>query len=199
MTYRIVLFLHVAGAIATFIGVAGWFFAVVAMRRVQRTSEVSSLAWIYEMAGVIGLTGILVVAASGLYMAATVWGLSRDWVLVAIAAFAFMAPVGPLMVSPRIELVIQLARKSGEGPPPAELAARQKDPIPKLGLLAVIGDLVGIVFIMTFKPGLVGSVAAVLVGVAFFELLGLPAIGKSLSAAVDAVARLERNNPLYRR
>lgn len=199
MTYRIVLFFHLAGAIATFVGVGGWFFAVATMRRVRRVAEVSRLAWIYEMAGAIGLTGILVVAASGVYMAPTVWGLSRDWVLVAIAAFAFMAPVGPLIVSPRIELMIQLARKSGEGPPPPELAARQNDPIPKLGLLAVIGDLLGIVFIMTFKPGLVGSVAAVLVGVAFFALLGLPAIGKSLSAAVDAVARLERNNPLYRR
>lgn len=199
MPYALVLFFHLVGAVATFVGVGALFFSALALRRARRTEEVLSLAWIYEMSTMLGLAGILAVAASGLYMAWTVWGLRRGWVLVAIAAFVLMAPVGPVIVGPRIERVIHEARSSPAGPVSLPLAAHLKDPMAKLGVLAIIGDLVGIVFVMTLKPPLVGSIAAVLVSVAVCLLLGLPSIGKAVGGAITAMAELERkNNPLYR-
>lgn len=199
MTYPIVLFLHLAGAVATFVGIGAWFLAALAVRRVRRTEEIRSLASIYEMGGIVALLGIVVVAASGLYMALTVWSLRVGWVQVGIGAFALMAPVGPLIVSPRIELLIRAARRFGDGPLPPALMARVNDPLPKFGLLVVIGDLAGIVFIMTVKPSLTGSIVAVIAFVGLGAALALPAIGRVVSGALDALARLERSNPLYRR
>ena len=121
------------------------------------------------------------------------------WVQVGIGAFALMAPVGPLAVSPRIELLIRAARRLGDGPLPPALMARVNDPLPKFGLLVVMGDLAGIVFIMTVKPSLTGSIVAVAAFVGLGAALALPAIGRMVSGAVAALARLERSNPLYRR
>ena len=77
--------------------------------------------------------------------------------------------------------------------------ARVNDPLPKFGLLVVMGDLAGIVFIMTVKPSLTASILAVVAFVVLGAVLALPAVGRVVSGAVDALARLERSNPLYRR
>ena len=199
MSYPIVLFLHLAGAIATFAGVGAWFLAALAVRRVRRTEQVASLASIYETGGALALVGVLVVAASGLGMAVTVWGLGVGWVQVGIGAFALMAPVGPFIVGPRIALLIRTAQTLEDGPLLRTLTARVNDPLPKLGLLVVIGDLAGIVFIMTVKPSLTGSILAVLASVALGAALAHPAVGRAFSGAVDALSRLEQSNPLYRR
>lgn len=199
MNYRIVLFLHLAGAVAAFVGVGVSFLAALTVRRVRRTEEIKSLASIYEMGAALALVGVVVVAASGLGMALAVWGLGVGWVQVAIGAFALMAPVGPFIVGPRIELLIEAARGLEDGPLSPALMARVSDPLPKIGLLVVMGDLAGIVFIMTVKPALTASILAVVAFVGLGAALALPAVGRVLSGAVDALARLERSNPLYRR
>ena len=199
MNYPTVLFVHFAGALATFVGVGVWFFAAVTVRRVRRTEEIRSLGSIYEMGAALALLGVIVVAASGLGMALRVWGLGMGWVQVAIGAFALMAPVGPLVVGPRIELLIEAARGLEDGPLSPDLVSRVNDPLPKFGLLVVIGDLAGIVFIMTVKPSLTGSILAVVAFVGLGAALALPAVGRVVSGAVDALARFERSNPMYRR
>ena len=197
--YAVVLFLHLAGAIATFVGVGSLFLAVVEMRGATRTSELRRLGRIYEIGSAVGLVGIVIVAASGLYLAATVWGLARDWVLVAIVAFALIAPIGPAIVGPRIERVMRKVSESPDGPLPPDANSRLADPILKVALLALLGDLVGIVFVMTIKPSVLGSIAAV-VGFGIVAIvLGLPPVSRALASAVHALAALERNSPLYRR
>ena len=179
MNYRIVLFLHLAGAITSFAGVGVWFFAALAVRRVRRAEQVASLASIYEMGGALTLVGVVVVAASGLGMALTVWGLGVAWVQVGIGAFALMAPVGPFIGSPRIARLIEAAQTLDDGPLSPALMARVNDPLPKVGLLVVLGDLAGIVFIMTVKPSLTGSILAVVVSVGLGAALALSGGRKS--------------------
>ncbi len=197
--YRVVLFLHLAGAVATFVGVGTWFFAALTIRRVRRVEEVRSLASIYEMSVVLALLGILVVAGAGLYMALTVWSLRVGWIQVAIGAFALMAPVGPLVVAPRIGRLIAAARGADDGLLTPGLRARVQDPVPKVGLMVILGDLAGIVFIMTIKPSFLGSVLAVVAFIGLGALLSLPVVGRLVLAGVEALARLEESNPLYRR
>jgi len=197
--YRVVLFLHLAGAVATFVGVGAWFFAALTIRRVRRVEEVRSLASIYEMSVVVALLGILVVGGAGLYMALTVWSLRVGWIQVSIGAFALMAPVGPLVVSPRIGRLIAGARGADDGLLTPALRARVQDPVPKVGLMVILGDLAGIVFIMTIKPSFLGSILAVVAFIGLGALLSLPVVGRVVLAGVEALAKLEESNPLYRR
>lgn len=198
--YRAVLFLHLVGAVATFVGIGAWFFAALALRRVRRVEEVMSLAPIYEMGGVLAVIGIVVVAVAGLDLALTAWSLQVGWIQVAIGAFVVMAPVGSVFVGPRIGRLIEEARRAEHGPLSPALRARAHDPVLKLALLTVMGDLVGIVFIMTVKPSFAGSILAVVGFIGLGAALALPSIGRLVSGGVDALARLEqRSNPLYRR
>lgn len=196
--YQIVLFIHVAAAMAAFVGVGAWFFMILALRRARAVGEVSILAPIFRVGGVVGVTGIVILAVAGLDLAWTTGSLGIGWIQVAIGAFALLAPVGPLVVAPRIERVFREARLADDGTLSPALLARLRDPVPKLGLHIIFGDLVGIVFVMTAKPSFVGSIVAVVVFIVIGMVLALPPIGKAAWAFVDGFADLEESSPVNR-
>jgi len=196
--YQVALFVHVAAGMATFVGVGAWFFTVLALRRARGVADVTIQAPIFRVGGVVGVTGIVILAVAGLDMAVSTGSLGLGWIQVAIGAFAVLSPLGPLVVAPRLERVFREAGLADEGPLSPALLARLHDPIPKLALHVILGDLVGIVFVMTAKPSLTGSIVAVAVSIVVSLVLALPPVGKAAWAFVDGFANLEESSPVYR-
>ena len=179
--YAILLFLHVSGAIVIFTGIATLIFGVAAMRLASSVDQVRAIARPMLVGRKIGLehisvidvftmVGIVLTAATGLYLA-TNWGFGRGWVVAAIASFALMAPVGPLVINPRLQAIGTGAYAATPGPLDASLRARTHDPLLAAALLSLTAWLLGIVFLMTTKPSLPDAVIAMVIALA----LGLAA------------------------
>jgi len=171
--YAILLFLHVSGAILIFTGIATLIFGVAAMRLASNVDQVRAIARPMLVGRKIGLehisvidvftiVGIVLTAATGLYMA-TNWGFGRGWVEVAIASFALMAPVGPLVINPRLQAIGRAADATTPGPLDGSLLSRTHDPLLAAALLSLTAWLLGIVFLMTTKPELATAVVAMVV------------------------------------
>jgi len=137
--YSILLFLHVSGAILIFAGVATLIFGVAAMRLASTFEQLRAIARPILVGRKIGLEhisvidvvtmiGIVLTAVTGLYMA-TIWGFGRGWVEAAIASFALMAPVGPLVINPRLQAIGRAADAATAGPLDGSLLARTHDPL----------------------------------------------------------------------
>ena len=94
---------------------------------------------------VIGPFSALLILVPGLYMVATIWGW-KPWVLVGIAAWLLIAVMGTVNG-------VRATRSGSAGGSPVSWWAR-------------IGLAAGVLFLMTTKPDLIGSVASVLVGAA---------------------------------
>jgi hypothetical protein len=187
--YSILLFVHVSSAILIFTGIGTLIFGVAALRLAKTVQQVHAIARPMLFGRKIGLehisvidvltiAGVVLTAASGLYMA-TNWGFGRGWIEAAIASFALMAPVGPLVINPRLHAIRSAADAARPGPPDGNLLARTHDPLLTAALLSVTTWLVGIVFLMTTKPSLAASVIAMLIAL----VVGL--------AASLAVSRLD--------
>jgi hypothetical protein len=181
--YSILLFVHVSGAILIFTGIATLIFGLAAIRLAPTVEQVRAVARPMLVGRKIGLEhisvidvltmiGIVLTAATGLYMA-TNWGFGRGWVVAAIASFALMAPVGPLVVNPRLQAIGKSAEAASPGPLDESLLKRTHDPLLAGALLSLTTWLVGIVFLMTTKPSLAAAVVAMLV-----------ALGLGLAASV---------------
>lgn len=169
--YPMVLFLHVVGAICVFAGVGVLVFGTQALRWAKDVEQVRALARPLVAGRKIGfeqisaidvvtLGGILVVAATGLYMGLAVWGWQSAWVKVAIVSFALMAPVGPAVINPRLHAIAMAADQLLDGPVTEPLRALVSDPVLGAALQALAFWLLGLVFLMTNKPPLGESVLA---------------------------------------
>jgi hypothetical protein len=156
--YNIVLFLHVSGAIGYFVGMGTWLFGFAAMRRAQHVEQVRALTNLAGRAGPLFGISVLLILATGLYMAITAWGLRTGWIAVALISLILIAPLGTAFIEPRRRAIARLAQEAPDGPLPQALQQRIHDPILRTALQTVTILLLGIVYLMTTKPEFTGSI-----------------------------------------
>jgi hypothetical protein len=171
--YTLALFLHIVGAIGTFIGVGIWLFVAVALRRAQQVAQVRAITGLIQPSGVLAVGSILLLGVAGLYMAITVWGEHATWIIVATISFLLLAPFGLFLIDPRLRAVGKLAAASPDGVLPPAVAARTRDPLVGVGLCTYVSVLLGIVFLMTTKPALEMSILAIVVATVVGLIAGL--------------------------
>jgi hypothetical protein len=167
--YTLMLFVHIVGAIGTFVGVGVWLFAALALRRAQTVGQVRALTGLIQPSGVLAIVSILLLGGAGFYMAITAWGERATWIIVATISFILLAPFGVFVIDPRLRAVAKAVAAVPDGPLPDALAARTRDSLVGIGLSLYICVLLGIVFLMTNKPSTGVSIIAMVVA----TLLGL--------------------------
>ncbi len=155
--YTIALFLHVSGAIGYFVGMGIWLFGLVGLRRAQRVEQVRSLTSLVGLTGPLFGISVLLILAAGLYMAISAWSLETGWIAVGLISLVLMAPLGTALIEPRRRTIDRLAREAPDGPLPESLGHRIHDPVLLTSVLSISALLFGIVFLMTTKPALIGS------------------------------------------
>ncbi|HEX8732908.1 MAG TPA: hypothetical protein VF725_12710 [Ktedonobacterales bacterium] len=161
--YTLALFIHIIGAIGVFIGVSTWLFVAVALRRARQVAQIRTLSSLIQPTGILTIASLLLLGVAGFYMTLTVWGGQAAWIIVATISFALLAPVGALLIDPRLRAVSTLAAAAPDGALPTALATRIRDPLIGVGLCVYVGVLLGIVFLMTNKPPLATSIGVMVV------------------------------------
>jgi hypothetical protein len=172
--YTLALFVHIVGAIGTFVGVSIWLFAAMALRRALQVDQVRALTSLIQPSGVVAIVSIVLLGVAGFYMAVTVWGEKATWIIVATVSFLLLAPFGAFVIDPRLRALAKAAAVAPDGPLPASLAVQTRDPLVGIGLYLYVAVLFGILFLMTTKPTLVVSILAMVVATALGLASALP-------------------------
>lgn len=184
--YSLALFVHICGAVAIFAGLGVWVFGVVALRRAQLVEQARLLAALIKTSGNLVVGGVVLIGVAGFYMAVTAWSAQATWIIVATISFALLAPGGLLVLDPRVRAIARFAQTAQDGPLPASLAARTRDPLLATGLSVYVSCLVGIIFLMTTKPAASEAILAMAIAVAVGAIVSLPAWRKKHAAETSA-------------
>jgi hypothetical protein len=171
--YTIVLFLHISGAIGYFVSIGTWLFGLMSLRRAQRVEQVRALAHLVGLTGPLFGISVLLILVAGLYMAFNAWSLQTGWIAVALVSLILMAPLGTALIEPRRRTIERLAREAPDGSLPRSLEQRIYDPVLLTALQTIAVLLFGIVFMMTTKPSLAGSLIVIIVALALGLASGL--------------------------
>jgi len=166
------VFIHVIGAAAVFLGYGCLALAVNAMWRATRSEQVRAITStllatrkvgreLISAIDVIVIAGVVMIALTGLDMALTFQLLRAPWIDVAIGSFVVLAPLGPLVINPRLHGIVDAAKLEADGPISNALRARTRDPLLAMAMGGSVGILIALVFLMTNKPALSISLAAV--------------------------------------
>ena len=156
--YTIVLFVHIIGAIGYFLSIGSWLFILVGLRRAQRVEEVRALMYVNDLSGPFGDGSGLVLLIAGLYLALSVWSLLTSWILVALISLILILPINAVLIGPRRRALIkQLEHSALEGKISLALSQHIYNPILWTTSQTTAVLLLGIVFLMTTKPDLGGS------------------------------------------
>ena len=173
--YSIVLFLHVCGDVGIFVGLGAQLLSLMALRRAKAVEQVRTILKLIAMSDPIAVISALLTIIVGLYLALTVWGLLTGWIAVALGSLiVLLPPLLRIIIEPRMRHIVTMVEQAPEGPLPAALDLRIHDPALGTALQTATAVVLGIVFLMTNKPSLAGSILAMIIALILGLASGLP-------------------------
>jgi hypothetical protein len=170
---RLVLFVHIVGAIGIFATLIVWLFGVGALRRARRVEQVRALASLIARTSALAVGSIALTGIAGIYLSLTFWNPTPAWTAVATVSFIALAPIGAVLLEPRMRALAKQAEAEPDGPLPVPLQARAHDRLLALGVDVDIALLLGILFLMVNKPPLAQAVAVMVIVLAGGIIVGL--------------------------
>ena len=170
------LFLHITGVIGMFVGYGALVLGTVALQRARTIDEVRTLAAVLTRGRRIGfehisvldaivVASVLLIGVTGIHMASYTGDWRSGWAEVAIATLVLLAPIGPLVINPRLHAITRIANEASIDGATAQLRARLTDPILSASLRGSFAVLVGLVFLMAVKPTLEWSALVIVLAV----------------------------------
>jgi hypothetical protein len=187
-TYRTVLFLHL---LSLFVGIGAAAILGLSLFRLRAAQTVADalpwgiLAGKTERAFPVAILGLFI---SGAYMTSDVWTWSTAWIDVGIVSLVVIAAQGALVAGRRAKVLERALEANGAGPLSERARALTCDRALWIVSFANPGIVLGVVWVMTQKPGAAGAIAAVILGYVVGALAALQ-FGKPVAAAeVAAVA-----------
>lgn len=180
-TYTVILFLHVCGAFGVFIANGIWLFGLTSLRRLRRVEQVCTVTGLIgRVTPVFGISMITILVA-GIYLAVRAWGFQTRWIDVALVSFFLIGALNGFTV-PRFRAIAGEAAKIADGPLPEALKIRIHDPVLATALQVQTAMLLGIVFLMTNKPSLTGSLIVMAISLVLGLASGLFNFARAKSA-----------------
>jgi hypothetical protein len=186
-TYRTVLFLHL---LFLFVGIGAAAILGVSLFRLRAAQTLADalpwgiLAGKTERAFPVAILGLFL---TGAYMTSDVWTWSTAWIDVAIVSLVVIAAQGVLIAGRRAKALERALGANGAGQLSDGARAMTCDRALWIVSFANPGIVLGVVWVMTQKPGAAGAIAAVVVGYVIGTLAAIQ-FGKPAAVEVAAVA-----------
>ena len=165
--YSVASFLHVISALGFFVTLGLEWTSLRHLRRATTSGQVLEWMRLPAEMGQLGMISMLTLLATGFYMMAIAWG-AVGWIIVALGAIVLMILLSMILTRQRMAVIGKTASIE-RGPVSPALSHLLHDSVLTVSLQTRVAMAVGIVFLMTVKPGLDGSLLTIVVAI----ILGL--------------------------
>jgi hypothetical protein len=169
--YSIAMFLHVVGALGFFVALGLEWTSLRHLRRAMTTDQVREWLRVPAEMGRVGMISMLTLLAAGFYMMAIAWG-AVAWIMVTLGAIVVM--ILAMVLTRRRMMAIGRTVSTERGPLSPALSQLLHDPMLTISIQTRVAIALGIVFLMTVKPGLGGSLLTIAVAIVLGLASSLP-------------------------
>ena len=152
--YHAALFLHIVGALGLFAALALEWAGLSNLRRARSVGQFQDWAGLLQGLRRVGGPSGLTLIISGIYLTVTRWG-SQPWIILGLIGLVTMAVLGAVVTGRRLGSMAK--ELSDEGALSRALRGRLQDPVLLLSAWSRTGIGLGVVALMSAKPGLGGS------------------------------------------
>jgi hypothetical protein len=163
--YAFALFVHIVGSLLLCTAFTAEGIGLLQLRRAGSIADIRRWEGVLGLGRVFGPASVVTILASGLYMMISSWGWV-PWLAVGLFAWVLIAVLGAVN---GIRLSLSLRRIIAGAAPLAGLQGRAF----VVSWMARISIAIGIVYLMTNKPGLVAALLSVLVAAAIGVAAGV--------------------------
>ena len=179
--YTVVLYSHLLGALALFIGYGIEWTASSLFRNATSTEQVRAWLRVFKVSPPLSGAGLGVLLLSGGYLASRTGVMRQGWIPATLIAIAVALILGFAFILPRMNK-IRKALPSLNQPVAEELRARLSDPLLLTAIRVRVLLAAGIVYLMAAKQPLTPSLGALAAALVLGLLISLPIMRRSSPA-----------------
>jgi len=174
-SHGVAMFVHLLGVITLFGGIGLQQRGGARLRAATTVQEVRLWLGLLRPTGRALPSAVVILLASGLYLTAQDWRLATPWIATATVTVVAMMAVGAGVLGRRFRAIGTASAAAADGPVPPEVAGALRAPGVWVALSGMNGAALGVLWLMTNKPGWAASVGVV---------IGATAIGAAVGAAL---------------
>lgn len=164
--YTLALFLHILGALGLGATDALLLAGLTGVRRVSTVEELRLWSGLAERTGRVIPLAALLLFVPGVYLVFAAWGWTTPWIDISLGALVVLGLLGRGVLGPRLAALQAGSRQAASGSIPASLHQRRTSRTLWLGFWLSTMLFLGVVFLMTNKPDLTGSLLTVAIALA---------------------------------
>lgn len=161
--YSVVLFLHLCALLGAIGTAALLHFAEIRLRAADSVATIRLWTGLIEKGGKVFPLALLVLLATGAYLVHRGWAWGTGWVVAALVGVGTLFAVGAGLIGGRSRALSRELRCAEDGVVSARLAHLARDHVAGIASWSNTGLALGIVFVMTIKPGLAASLVSLAV------------------------------------
>jgi Predicted integral membrane protein (DUF2269) len=171
--FTVVLYAHLLGAVALFIGQGIEWTASSLFRGASSTEQVRAWLRVFKVSPPLSGIGIAVLLLSGGYLAQLSGAMKQGWIPASLLAIGVALVLGFALILPRMNKIRKTLPSLNE-PVSPELRARLTDPILLSAIRIRVLLAVGILYLMAAKLPFTSSLLALLIALAVGLLFSAP-------------------------
>ncbi len=176
MNYSIALFFHIVGALGFFVALGVEWMSLRKFRGATTTSQVRE--WLRDAIGVrrVGMASMLTLLASGFYMM-VIAQVGGAWVIVSFWSLVLLSILAVTLSFRRMAAIGRIVAAE-DGPVSTTLRHLLHHPLLWLAIQTRVAIALGIIFLMTVKPGLGGALLTIGIAAMLGIASALPLFGR---------------------
>ena len=171
--YTVVLYAHLLGAVALFIGQGVEWTASSLFRGASSTEQVRAWLRVFKVSPPLSGIGIGVLLASGGYLASRSGAMKQGWIPASLLAIGVALLLGIVVIMPRMNKIRKTLPSLNE-PVNAELRMRLSDPVLLSAIRIRVLLATGILYLIAGKMAFIPSLVTLLVALVAGLLLSAP-------------------------
>ncbi len=181
--YHVVLFLHILGALGLFMALAVELTSMFGASRARTVEAVRTWSSTFKPLDIVFPLTTLLLLGAGLFLTFTTWGWGHAWIDFSLAIVLLASIQGPAVNGRYARRIVQHAATLGSGPVPPELTYELNHRAHWTSVMTLTALALGIIVLMTIKPGLLGTIIVVLCALVLGVFLAQLLVRSGLVAA----------------
>ncbi len=166
MLYNVVLFFHVVGAVIIFMAIAILALSMLSMISSKDTESIKRWSGIAVKIDALFPLSTLLILVPAIYLVFADWGWTTAWINVSLVVLVGNSILGPMINLRRLKKVLTATEAETDNVASGELMNKVRDRILWSSVSSMSMLTVGIVFLMTVKPALLGSLMTMAIAIA---------------------------------
>ncbi len=162
--YTIALFFHIVGALGFFASLGLEWLSLRQLRNATTVEQVREWGHLSTLVGRMAMASMGIILVFGFYLMA-VASIGAAWLIVAFWLFVLLIILAAALTSPRLR-AIKRATTGEHGPASPTLLRLLHHPLLWISIQTRLAIALGVVFLMTVKPGLSGALVTAGIAVA---------------------------------